>query len=290
MHDVETVMRNLIEITEFPLAGGWRGWAAVRAAGKDKFSREDWITLLSEPGKLLEGAERTLKEEGDNLVIVKYMTIGNKGVKAVLKSRKVKGFFKSLAAPRALKNFIAAVKTKQYGLPVAAPLAAVYHRKALFCDQSIYISEYIEGPNLYEFLKNVPAAGSERIRIMKRLSNSLAEIFAGLHGNNLWHRDAKATNFIVWGYSSDNYRIFLTDMDGIKQNSANNRENQMRGLWQLAASVMDLQTITNTDYLRVFRAYCEKMDIPAGEGREMLLQIIDNARTKYRRNIRRTES
>jgi hypothetical protein len=69
MHDVETVMRNLIEITEFPLSGGWRGWAAVRSAGRDKFSREDWIKLFSEPEKLLEGAEKTLKKEGDNLVI-----------------------------------------------------------------------------------------------------------------------------------------------------------------------------------------------------------------------------
>jgi tRNA A-37 threonylcarbamoyl transferase component Bud32 len=222
------------------------------------------------------------------------LTIGGKGIKAVLKSHRVKGgfkgFFRLMAAPRALKNFIAAVKIKQYGLPVAAPLAAVYHKKALFSDRSIYISEYIDGPNLYDFLKDLKAAGGERIRIMNRISKSLAEIFAGLHGNNLWHRDAKATNFIVWGYGSDNYRVFLTDMDGIKQNPGNNRENQMRGLWQLAASVMGLKTITNSDYLRVFRAYCEKMDIPAGQGREMLQQIIDNAEAKYQRNNQRTES
>ncbi len=102
MHDVETVMRNLIEISEVAPAGGWRGWVAVRAAGKDQFSKSGWEKLLAEPEKLLEGAQQTLKSDGLNTVTVKYLDIGGRGVKAVIKRRHrgggIRGIFRSMGA------------------------------------------------------------------------------------------------------------------------------------------------------------------------------------------------
>ena len=43
MHDVETVMRNLIEILEVTLADGWCGWVAVRAAGKARVEGKEYV-------------------------------------------------------------------------------------------------------------------------------------------------------------------------------------------------------------------------------------------------------
>ena len=150
MSDIEALLSRLIEISEVRMPGGWRGWVAVRAAGRERFSKSEWQTLLAEPEKLLDGAERTLKSDGSNVVVIKYLAIGGRGVKAVMKrhrrGRGVREFFRSLGPPRAMRNFIAAVRISQYGLPVAAPLAAVYRRRFLFCEQSIYISEYVEGP------------------------------------------------------------------------------------------------------------------------------------------------
>lgn len=85
MHDVETVLRNLIEITEVRLACGWRGWVAVREAGRERFSKSGWESLLAEPEKLLEGSGNILKSEGDNVVMIKYLATGGRGVKAVIK-------------------------------------------------------------------------------------------------------------------------------------------------------------------------------------------------------------
>jgi hypothetical protein len=286
MSDIETLLSRLIEISEVRMPGGWRGWVAVRAAGRERFSKSDWITLLSEPEKLLDGAQETLKGEGCSVVAIKYLAIGGKGVKAVLKrhrcGRGVRKFFRSLGPPRAMRNFIAAVRISQYGLPVAAPLAAVYRRRFLFCEQSIYISEYVDGVNLYEFLKNLPRDTKDRYETVSRLSEQIAEIFAVLHKKGLWHRDAKATNFIVSGRSPDEYRPVLTDMDGIKQYSVRRRSCQMRPLWQLAASVMGLPGIGRTDYLRMFRAYCEKTGIPVEHRRELLRELIRKAQAKHR--------
>ncbi len=286
MHDVETVMRNLIEISDVALVEGWRGWVAVRAAGKDQFSKARWEKLLAKPGKLLEGAQQTLKIEGLNTVTVKYLDIGGRGVKAVIKQRRrsrgIRGFLRSMGAAHAMRNFIAAVKIRQYGLPVAAPLAAVYHKRFLFCDQSIYISEYIEGTNLHEFLRNMKAQGEERYWIMRELSSRMAEIFAELHKNNLWHRDAKATNFVVNQDSDGEYRVTITDVDGIKQYFSSSEDRQMQGLWQLAASVMELPGITRTDYLRAFEIYCDEVRIPARERSDIFRRLAQKAQAKYR--------
>ncbi len=286
MSDIEGLLRRLVEISEVQMAGGWRGWVAVRAAGRERFSKSDWLALLAEPEAILDGAERTLKSDGCNVVMIKYLAIGGRGVKAVLtrhlRGRGVRGYLRSLGPPRAMRNFIAAVRTSQYGLPVAAPLAAVYRRRFLGCEQSIYISEYIDGVNLYDFLKNLPRDKKERYWIMSHLSEQIAEIFAVLDKKGLWHRDAKATNFIVSGHSANEYRPVLTDMDGIKQYSVSRKSCQMRALWQLAASVMALAGVWRTDYLRMFRTYCEKAGVPAEHRRELLRELIRRAQAKHR--------
>jgi serine/threonine protein kinase len=286
MHDVKTVMRNLIEISEVAPGGGWRGWVAVRAAGKDQFSKSGWEKLLAEPEKLLEGAQQTLKSDGLNTVTVKYLDIGGRGVKAVIKRRHrdggIRGFFRSMGAAHAIRNFIAAVKMRQYGMAVAAPLAAVYHKRFLFCDESIYISEYVEGTNLYEFLKRMRAQAEERYWIMREVSGRMAEIFAELHKNNLWHRDAKATNFVVNQDGEGEYCVTITDVDGIKQYFSHSEDRQMQGLWQLAVSVMGLPGITRTDYLRMFEIYCDEVRIPAEQRGDNYRRLAQKAQAKYR--------
>jgi len=286
MQEVEDIVRRLIEITEVKLTGGWRGWIAVREGGKERFSKEEWETLLAEPEKLAEGAQQTLKSDGANAVMVKYLATGGRGVKAVMKRHRrgwgLRELLRSLGAARAIRNFIAAVKMRQAGLPAASPLAAVYRRKFLLCKESIYISEYVEGVNLHEFLRRMPRDPKERYWTMRELSEQISEIFAELHKRGLWHRDAKATNFIVSGDETENYKVVLTDMDGIKSCSVRDRNKQMRGLWRLAASVMPLG-IYRTDYLRVFTAYCEKVGLPSEERAGLLRELSRKAQVKSRR-------
>jgi hypothetical protein len=286
MHNVEMVMRNSIEVSEVTLSGGWCGRAAVRAGGKELFSKADWEKLLVEPEKLLEGAQQTLKNEGLSTVTVKYLYIGGRGVKAVIKLRHrsggIRGIFRSMGAAHAARNFIAALKIKQYGMPVAAPLAAVYHKRFLFCDQSIYISEYAEGMNLYEFLAQTRAQSKERFLIMREVSRQLAGIFAKLHKYNLWHRDAKATNFVVHQDSDGKYCVVVTDVDGIKQYLSHSENRQMQGLCQLASSLMGLRSITQTDYLRTFERYCDEVGIVRERRRDIYCRLAEKAQAKFR--------
>ena len=285
MHNVEMVMRNSIEVSEVTLSGGWRGLAVVSTGGKELFSKADWEKLLVDPEKLLEGSQQTLKCEGLSKVTVKYLNIGGRGVKAVIKRRHhegIRGILRSMGVAHAMRNFVVAVKIKQYGIPVALPLAAVYHRSFLFCDQSIYISEYVEGINLFEFLRNMKAGGGERYWIMREVSGKMAGIFAELHKNNLWHRDAKATNFVVNQDGDGKYQVTITDVDGIKQYFSRSGDRQVQGLWQLASSVMGLAGITRTDYMRMFETYCDDVGIVRGRRRDLYCQLAEKAQAKFR--------
>jgi serine/threonine protein kinase len=280
MHSLET------EIMEIAIADGWRGRAVVRAGGKELFSKSGWEKLLAEPEKLLEGAQQTLKIDGLNTVTVKYLDIGGRGVKAVIKCRRpavgIRGICRSMGTAHAIRNFIAAIKIKQYGVPVAASLAAVYHNKFVFCDQSVYISEYVEGTNLYEFLRNMRAQGEERYWIIREVCGKMAGIFAELHKNNLWHRDAKATNFVVNTDGEGEYRITIIDVDGIKQYLFRSEARQMQWLWQLAASVMGIAGITRTDYLRTFEMYCDEVRMPQEQRGDIFRLLAQKAQVKYR--------
>jgi len=124
--------------------------------------------------------------------------------------------------------------------------------------------------------------GEERHWMMRELSGKMAEIFAELHKNNLWHRDAKATNFVVNQDDDGEYAVTITDVDGIKQYLSRSEDRQMQGLWQLAASVMGLAGITRTDYLRMFEIYCDEVRIP-DEGRgDIYRRLAQKAQAKFR--------
>ena len=284
MQDIETLNGNLTEVSEVKLPGGWRGVVAVRAGESGQFSKSIWEKLLSEPAKLLEGTKEKLKVEGENSVSVKILDAGGNEIKAVIKRRQrsgILGMLRSIGTAHSIRNFNTTIEIREYGLPVSAPLAGVYHRRFFFCDESIYISEYIEGTNVYEFLKGVQAQGAERYRMMRQLSAKTSEIFAMLHKNNLWHRDAKATNFIVNKDEDGEYQITIIDVDGIKRYLSQSEERQLQGLVHLAASVLALPGISRTDYLRTFEMYCDEVMIPQERRRDIFIRLADKAKAKY---------
>lgn len=265
---------STVPTARIKLPGGYSGPVALSDSRGNRFSRMDWTRCLAMPERLLEDYEKVLKKERLSCVVVKDIKLSGRRLKVVLKQHRpgwsFVGVFRSLRPGRALRNFRAAVKLVRVGIPTAWPLAAIHKRKFLLTTASMYITEYAPNSvNLYNFaateLKN---ARCDLFEVKKDLCAQAVEIFASLHKLGLWHRDAKATNFIVCkdtdkGPKGDNlhrpmegqYRLKLIDMDGIKRYFIRRRSNQLRPLWRLAASVMGL--VNQTDLLRAFRLYCE---------------------------------
>lgn len=280
-----------IEVVSLKLGNGWSGRAVLSVPGGGGISKADWLDCLAEPQWLFTNVDKTLKTEGQNCVVVKTLTIGGRRMKVVIKRHYpgdgVQRFFRSFRPGRALQNFDAALKLLSFDIPVVAPLAALHKRRKLLIEQSIYITEYSEGSlNVYNFLsEKLQAKRVKPLKLKKQIGNQLAYILAMLHQNGLWCRDSKATNFIVSKYFRGNCKVQLTDVDGIRPYFLRRESCRLRSLWQLAASLLPINAVNRTDYVRAFTAYADITGIEPEQRRDIFSRLVKNAEEKRRRSI-----
>jgi heptosyltransferase-1 len=291
MTDLMVCSQNKIQTASLKLGNGWSGKVVLADASGRQFQKDDWIKCLSEPHLLFENVEKILKTEGRNRVAVKNLTIAGTSLKVVIKRHWPEDgfsqFFRSLRPGKALRNFKTALKLHHLGIPVAAPLAALQEKRGPLTRQSIYITRYLEESyDLHTFCRKHLL---RQLSLRKYLASQLATILATLHKNGLWHRDSKATNFIVCQSADGVYKVLLTDVDGIKSyflRSGKRRNCQFRSLWQLAASLLSIPSVNRTDYLRFFTAYCSLTGFQSLRHRRIIFRWLSNkAKAKQMKNI-----
>ena len=276
-------------IVSFKLGGGWTGRGVLCDVKGRRFSREEWAACLAGPQMLLEGADQILKEDGPAFVGVTNLVVGGHDLRVVVKRHNpapgFRTFFRSLRSGRGLRNLRTALRLVKLDIPVALPLAALQQRYGPFVRQSIYITEYIDNSDhLYNFaMKQSSRTPAEKLAVRNQLYRQIAAILAGLHRNGLWHRDAKATNFLVAKAAGGQYKLCLVDMDGIKRYMVRRRCRRLRPLCQLAASLMGVGGVNRTDYLRVFTFYCNLTGVDLAKRRELFRELAGLAQTELKR-------
>jgi lipopolysaccharide heptosyltransferase I len=281
---------NKIQTASLKLGNGWSGRAVLSKIDGKNFSKANWIKCLSQPYLLFQNVEKILKTEGQNCVAVKNLTIGNTQLKVVIKRHcpgvGLRQFLRSFQQGRALRNFNTTLKLLNCGVPAAAPFAALHKRRNLLTEQSIYITEYFENSsNLHTFAsEQLSGKQAEQFAIKKQLCHQLAAILAMLHKNGLWHRDSKATNFIVCKSIEGKCKILLVDVDGIKPYFLRRRSQRFRSLWQLAASTLSVSAVNRTDYLRTFISYSNLTGLELSQRRGIFRELSDRAKAKHLRS------
>jgi heptosyltransferase-1 len=270
---------NKVQTALLWLGNGWSGRVVLSDTSGLKFSKDDWIKCLSQPSLLFENIEKILKTEGRNCVAVKNLKIADSELKVIIKrhwpENGLRRFFRSLRPGKALRNFKTSLKLRSFGVPIATPLAALQHKKSLLTRQSIFITRYLEEScDLKTFCRQRLL---NDFSLRKHLSNRLAAILAILHQNGLWHRDAKANNFLV---ASDDKKVLLVDVDGIKPYSLRRKSQRFRSLWQLAASLFSVPAISRSDYLRCFTRYCNLTGIEVSHRRVIFLWLSGKAKSR----------
>lgn len=274
-----------IQTASLRLGNGWSGRAVLSDSDDRKFQKDEWIKCLSQPDLLFENVEKVLKTEGRNCVAVTNLTVGDSRLKVVIKRHcpetGLRQFFRSFRRGRALRNFDATLKLLKCDIPAAAPLAALHKRRCFLIEQSIYIAGCLEESfDLRTFCRQ---RLSNEFQLRKQLSNQLAAILAALHKNDLWHRDSKATNFIVSKDTEGVYKVLLTDVDGIKPYFLHSENRRFRCLWQLAASLLSVPAVNRTDYLRTFTAYSNLTGLDSSLRRGIFRRLTNKAKAKYLR-------
>jgi hypothetical protein len=292
MISVGNTSDNNVKTAWLDLNNGWTGKAALyRVRGKN-FSQHDWNDCLSQPNSLFEDIEKIIKMGSQNYVAVKNLPIRDTTLRVVIKRQYVtagfRQFFRSLRPGKALRNFRTALRLKSCGIEVASPFAALQQRRSLRTRQSIYITEFLtDSSNLHAFaagrLSSISRAGQYEIKT--QISRQLASVLASLHSRRLWHRDSKASNFVVYKDSRDKYKILLADMDGIKRYVLPSRSRRLRPLWHLAASLMSVPHINRTDYLRTFYAYCDLTGLDPSLRRPLYRLLARRAQAKRMKNM-----
>lgn len=287
-----TTSDNNIKTAWLNLDNGWSGKAALYRERGRNFSQNNWSESLSHPELLFEDVEKIFKMSGQNCVAVKNLQIRDTQLKVVIKrlyaGSGFRQFFRSFRPGKALRNFKTALNLINYRIAVTTPFAALQNRTALFTKQSIYITEYLSNSiDLHSFASILlpSAEPTARFALKRQLSYQLASLLASLHKNGLWHRDSKASNFVVCKDTQDKYKILLVDMDGIKRYFLRRKSRQFRSLWQLAASLMSVPGINRTDYWRTFTTYCNLIALEPSRRRPLFRQLAKRAHAKHLRNI-----
>ncbi len=250
-----------LETAPLKPAPGWSGWVALSDSSGNCFTIEDWARCLADPISLCSSSGETIKADAGVIVSVKKLKICDKTLAVVVKSQQrgpgFRNLLRSLLPARAIRNFRTALRLYHSNVPVARPLAALRQKNGPFTTRSIYITEYIQSSgDLHAFLRdNLTLDNRPKLALKKQLCSQIARIFASLHNASLWHRDAKANNFLIYQRANGQYKVMLVDMDGIKRYGLRGRSLRFRGLAKLAATLLWHRSINTTDYLRTFTMY-----------------------------------
>ena len=163
--------------------------------------------LIADPDSAID-ANRLLKD--GNSSTVGLVEVNNKLL--VVKRHNIKNFIHALKRcprnTRAWSSWRNAHILESLGIPTPKPIAFFERRWGPFRSTSYYISEYIDGTDLYDL---ITSDKSKEISI-EILSKRFGEILKSLVDACMSHGDFKATNFIVGGS-----RLFIIDIEGMRE-------------------------------------------------------------------------
>jgi len=262
------------------LPNGWSGLVALSDSKANSFTAPGWAETLADIEQLC--TSRVKKKS----TIVKDIEVGNRRITVAIKRQSIeadglKNMLRSLARAKAIRNFNSAKKLLANGIPTARPLAAIERRNGPATLESIYISEYLEdSKELYFFARDNFADSKDELELKRLIGEQIGRIFANLHKAGLWHRDAKASNIVIYKASGE-YRVSLVDMDGIKRYClwGGYRRDERRYRWfsKLVATLEGTAAIDVSDHLHCFDVYCKLCGIDKAKQDELFQRLMRQA-------------
>jgi len=268
------------------LASGWKGSVNLTCRNGDVISPGQWQKGLCGLEKLLSNPKKQLKADGHTTVAVHDLEIGGKTLRVAVKTHiyrhKLVNLLRGLFRDKSLRSFRTAARLCSNGIPTAYPLAAITQKRGLLPVKTIFITEYIENSiEMHTFLsKNVSqndAGDKPSGRIKKQFASQIANILARLHNAGLWHRDAKAGNFLVAPAETGGFEIMLIDMDGIKPYLLATDKRRYLAFTKLGSVLIWHKGINLTDYLRSFRIYCNLCKVDKRESGKIFKRLCRSA-------------
>jgi len=168
----------------------------------------------------------------------------------------------------------------QKSFPVAVPIAAGARRSWGLGHESFSITQELPGASsLLDFIPRVLSTyPAEKLRKFKRvLARRLARFARMFHGAGLHHQDFYLGHFHISLEESQDFRLWLLDLQRVRRLRWVSRHFLIKDLAQLNYSSLDFPIIYATDRMRFFKLYRGKHRLDAKEKR-LIRRIIAKTR------------
>jgi len=186
----------------------YKSWSSYMVCDRN-FYYGEMKKLLSDPDSAI-GSSRLLKNGNSSTVALAEAN----GKLLAIKRYNIKNFGHALKRcprnTRAWSSWLNAHRLELLGIPTPKPIAFLESRWGPFRSTSYYISEYIDGTDLYRL---ITSDRSKEINI-ESLSIRFGKMFKALADANMSHGDFKATNFIV-----ADEKLYIIDIEGMREHS-----------------------------------------------------------------------
>jgi len=261
------------------LPGHWRGHVALASkrkmagsqAAQIVFQIEDWRTVLSQPERLTETADKVIKDTPSGKVILRELTIGSQQVRVIIKrpSRRqpwkiLRDCFRSARTIRAFRLGHALLTRR---IATALPLVALERRIGPLLLDSILVTELVEGQKLNEFLNqwlgcwpqsDVALSADQRRLLAREVLWQMGRLLQRLHDNGFHHRDLKGPNMLVQWSLGDSPEIVLLDLDGLRRIGHVTMRQRFQGLMRLNVSLLRCPPVNHAGRLRMLLGYLRR--------------------------------
>lgn len=222
------------------VVGPWSGRAAT-----------DWaepVRAMLEAGDPTEGLSAEVLKNGRSAGVWR-VTLEDGRSLVVKRRRRIRARpLAGLGTSRSEEAFHAGHALLVRSIATARPAAAVDRRRGARLEDTLLLTELIDGPALPVWLASDPAAGARHA-----LARRMAAMVARLHEAGFSHRDLKAPNILV--VPGDDPRPYLVDLDGLRRADPVPERRRVKDLMRLAVSLEEWGVARATDRLRFLRAY-----------------------------------
>ncbi len=255
---------------------------------------DDLAPLLTDPDAPFERPNTVVLKRSPSSTIVELDIPGANGPRrAVYKRFAVTNWsdpWTALFRPTpALRSYILGHSLLLRCLPTPRPLA-VWHRYRHGLPHEGYlltekVADALDLRSFIDHLLSLPdAEGRTRLRC---LIDQLAHLLATLHQRRLSHRDLKAANVLVGGFSPLDVHLYLIDLVGVSRLPKLRRARRVQNLARLNTSFLDHSGLTRGDRLRFLRVYLRWGLRGRNDWKRWWQQIAAATANKVQRNLRK---
>ena len=195
-------------------------WIDRRFANKHFIQRlADADTLFTEPGSAVVKDQKKIKVGRIKLQVAGAVhSLYIKRYNAFSLRYKLVSPLMRSGAFRALEG---AAILRAADIPIAVPIAAVENRRRGALIKSFFLSaEIVGGKTIDAYWRDelTHVAGRQGRLSRRRFLDALADLFAALHGGDIYHNDLKDANIVaVADHSNMPSRLFLLDLEGVRR-------------------------------------------------------------------------